>query len=239
MEKDTPNYYAIIPANVRYDKRLCPNAKLLYGEISALCNKKGFCWANNNYFEELYQVGKRTIQKWIASLVECGYIYCNFRYYENSKVVSDRCLSIIECCENSYPMNINSYPYEKKDIGGYEKKDTHNNTSINNTSNNTYIYSLFSEFYNLYPRKVNKKKAQEKYYSILKKSKNPEETANDILEGLKRYIDFWERDKTELQFIPHPTTWLNGERWNDDLKQSNKKSRLDVLNELYQEAANE
>lgn len=135
MEKDTPNYYAIIPANVRYDKRLCPNAKLLYGEISALCNKKGFCWANNNYFEELYQVGKRTIQKWIASLVECGYIYCNFRYYENSKVVSDRCLSIIECCGNSYPMNINSYPYEKKDIGGYEKKDTYNNTSINNTSN--------------------------------------------------------------------------------------------------------
>ena len=132
-----------------------------------------------------------------------------------------------------------------KGVRNNNKNNNKNNNNNNNKNknNNKHICSLYSShfdtFYNLYPRKVNKKKSQEKYYSILKQSKNPEETANDILEGLKRYIDFWERDKTELQFIPHPTTWLNGERWNDDLKQSNKKSRLDVLNELYQEAANE
>ena len=68
------SYYAIIPANVRYDNELTPNAKLLYGEITALCNEKGYCWATNNYFAELYGVSKTSISKWIKQLIDKGYI---------------------------------------------------------------------------------------------------------------------------------------------------------------------
>ena len=56
-----PNYYAIIPANVRYDKTLRPNAKLLYGEITALSNTEGYCWATNSYFANLYDVESASI----------------------------------------------------------------------------------------------------------------------------------------------------------------------------------
>ena len=69
-----PNYYAIIPADVRYDERLTPNAKLLYGEITALSNKKGFCYATNNYFAELYKVSKVSVSKWVNQLIEFEYI---------------------------------------------------------------------------------------------------------------------------------------------------------------------
>ena len=34
-------YYAVIPAEVRYDKSLKPNAKLLYGELTSLCSRSG------------------------------------------------------------------------------------------------------------------------------------------------------------------------------------------------------
>ena len=67
-------YYAIIPASVRYDKNITANAKLLYGEITALCNDKGFCWATNRYFAELYRVSKKTISIGINLLEKAGYI---------------------------------------------------------------------------------------------------------------------------------------------------------------------
>jgi len=69
------NYYAIIPANVRYSKDLEPNAKLLYGEITALCNQEGYCWASNRYFSELYDVDETTIQRWLKSLKEKEFIW--------------------------------------------------------------------------------------------------------------------------------------------------------------------
>ena len=83
--------------------------------------------------------------------------------------------------------------------------------------------SLFEEFYNLYPRKVDKKKASAKYLSYFKKLKTIEqvnELADKINKGLNAYIK--EKKGQELKFVAHPTTWLNGERWNDKLEITSK-----------------
>lgn len=69
-----PSYYAIIPADVRYDKNLKANEKLLYGELTCLSNKFGYCFASNAYFAELYGVSDRTIRDWLSNLEEQGYI---------------------------------------------------------------------------------------------------------------------------------------------------------------------
>lgn len=66
--KEQPNYYAIIPASVRYCKELSANEKLLYGEITALTNKEGYCWASNDYFANLYKVESRTVRRWLGNL---------------------------------------------------------------------------------------------------------------------------------------------------------------------------
>ncbi len=135
------SYYAIIPANVRYDADLTPNAKLLYGEITALCNEKGYCWASNDYFSKLYGVSKSSITRWVSALVNKGYIFNEVIYKEGSKEVLNRYLKLtsdpISKIADRYNQK-SSDPISKIADRGIVKNDEDNITSINNTSNNTY-----------------------------------------------------------------------------------------------------
>lgn len=141
MEEQQKSYYAIIPANVRYDKDLAPNAKLLYGEITALCNEKGYCWASNQYFAELYGVSVLSVKRWVNSLVNKGYVYRTLTYKPNSKEVDKRILSIYSGIKIDTTSVQKCYdPSIKNDTSSSIKNDTDNNTSINNTFNNTNIY---------------------------------------------------------------------------------------------------
>ena len=73
-DNPVPAYYAIIPAAVRYHEGITLGAKLLFGEITALTHKEGFCWASNRYFANLYGVDARTIRNWLADLTAAGFI---------------------------------------------------------------------------------------------------------------------------------------------------------------------
>lgn len=117
-------YYAIIPANVRYDKNLPANAKLLYGEITALCNEKGFCWAGDKYFADLYGVSKTTIQNWLKALLDNKYISKEIEYKEGTKEILHRYIRILE------------YPTQKNLHTPTQENLRDNNTLINNTNNN-------------------------------------------------------------------------------------------------------
>ena len=68
------NYFAIMPAKVRYDENLKPMEKLIYSEITVLTNFKGYCYATNSYFAKLYGVHKNSICTWISNLVKYGYL---------------------------------------------------------------------------------------------------------------------------------------------------------------------
>ena len=122
--KEKPNYYAIIPANVRYSN-LKPNAKLLYGEITALSNKLGYCFASNTYFADLYSVSKNTVSRWLSDLKKLGFINIMIERDKNNQITK-RIIGIVK--------NVDTPIDEKVKV---------NNTSINNTSNNISIKEKF------------------------------------------------------------------------------------------------
>jgi hypothetical protein len=72
MRKHTE--HILIPDFIRYNKELIPMAMLIYGEIVALSNKEGFCWAGNKYFSDLYDVSIATVSLWINSLIKQEFV---------------------------------------------------------------------------------------------------------------------------------------------------------------------
>lgn len=209
--ENNPNYYAIIPANVRYDKDICPNAKLLYGEITALCNQTGICWAKNEYFSSIYGVSKTSISKWISQLVDKGYIRNELIYKAGTKEVLKRYLSLL-----THPIEGKlKTPIEQKLNRPIEEKLKDNNTRINNTSINNTMNNIidnkgdgfsFVEIINSEEEKKGKEKTSAKKEKPKTEIENQAlEVLNFLNENRRKWLnatrDFSPDSKAHFQFI--------------------------------------
>ncbi len=74
--------------------------------------------------------------------------------------------------------------------------------------------SQFAEFWQAYPRKMKRKVAERKYLLLDKR------LHDKILSALEEFKDTEEWQEEGGQYIPHPSTWLNQERWEDELETS-------------------
>lgn len=134
MEDDIrANYFAIIPAYIRYNKELKFGERLMYGEITALSNKEGYCYAKNKYFADLYDVSQSTISRWISHLSELNSIDVQIIRNERKEIIERR----IYIKDTPYMQNC-VYPYTQNNQYPIRKKSKDNNI------NNNKIDSLFN-----------------------------------------------------------------------------------------------
>ncbi len=70
----------------------------------------------------------------------------------------------------------------------------------------------FEDWYGMYPRKVNKSSALRAWKKLSDKERELATAA------LSSHVKYWAAEGTDTQFIAHPSTWLNGKRWEDELK---------------------
>lgn len=151
---DQPSYYSILTANVRYDKELKANEKLLFSEITALSNKSGYCHATNKYFAKLYNKNTSTISDWINHLKQREYL--KVVMVKDGKQIKERRLFPI-----SNPIRENPNTPSEKSVEGYSQKNEYpirenpkeNITSINNTSKNNMLNDArhtFRDVHNLW-----------------------------------------------------------------------------------------
>lgn len=114
-EENQISYYAIIPATVRYDNELKSSEKLLYGEVTSLANKFGYCFATNRYFANLYDVTTHTVSQWFSHLERLGYIHIEFiKNTENNSQERRIYIADTPYVQKSTPLYKSTYPLYKK-----------------------------------------------------------------------------------------------------------------------------
>lgn len=75
--------YIKVPVAISGNTALNLGAKMLYGAVAALCNNKGFCWANNSYLAKTLGVTTRSITRYLAQLRDAGLVYWTGADQEN------------------------------------------------------------------------------------------------------------------------------------------------------------
>ena len=131
---DNPGFFAILPASVRYDRRLKPAEKIFYAEITSLADKTGYCYASNAYFCPLYDTTERTVQRWVKHLQELGYVSVSYARdgAANQRYISPLVGGVPDVCAENVaypPTKMSPTPRQKCHPEQYKN----NNTRENNT----------------------------------------------------------------------------------------------------------
>lgn len=227
---EQPSYYSIITANVRYDNRLTDSEKLLFAEITSLSNKYGYCTATNSYFARLYEVVKETISRRISNLTKYGYL--KIETVKDGKQIKQR--KMYPLTQSSIPIDVKiNTPIDNSVNTPIDANVKENNTSINNTSINNInrtdnsatdvTRERFEEWWKLYDKKLDKKKAFSLFKSALK-----EHEFETIMNGTREYL----KTITDKQYQKYPKTFLSQESYLNDFSEELQPSGMDQLNRM-------
>lgn len=213
---DTPSYYSILTAEVRYDNDLKPNEKLIYSELTALAQKEGYAFPSNEHLAKLYGVEIATVSRWLSHLQSKGYIkICiDQRVNPPRRIIinppSDR------LTKKSIAVDKKIKTSCQKSQEAIDKKVKHNNTSINTKNKHSNVREMFGLFWSAYPKKIGKGNC-EKWFAT---HKPDQATVLKMVNAINQQKQSKQWQDSDGKYIPHPYTWLNGKRWEDELRPS-------------------
>lgn len=225
-----PHYFAVVPMEVLERKDLNANAKLLYGEITGLTRRSGYCIATDKYIAERIGLSKKSIQKLMQELAGKDLIRRSTnktskgtyrKIYLTWRKVPVPPESSTRTPAEGYPVppdsdtHASSEQHQVPPSGGTKRE-----IDKDKSEKEIGILSGFGKFWQTYPKKIAKKKALKEWTKL---APSPELTEK-ILKAVEsaKQTSQWKKDGGD--FIPHPTTYLIQERWNDELKVDRPKT---------------
>ena len=234
-QSDDASYYAIIPGPVLNSEDIPDGAKILYGIISTLTKKEGYCYARNETLAARVKKEADTVSKLVSKLDKAGFVHVEVIRDPNTKAVLERRIyPVMDIALMSWKNRDgigkkSDTPIGKKSDTPIGKKSEESNkdssippivpqggrrrrTAKEKTDHKPERFSAFWEFYRNNARGENKQAAM-KAWDRLKPS---DELIDQMAKALKEQVK--SKSWQEGIGIPYASTWLNNRRWEDEIK---------------------
>ena len=213
---------------------LRPATKLVLYWIADHHNSEtGDCFPSINRLAVLCEMSRRSVETQITALEDQGLLKRISQYRDTGgKTANSYLLELTGTLENLDDAQNLRMVCEKTAHGDTQNLRMNNlvrrNLGKNKNININTTYQTITEFeklWDIYPRKVEKYKAATLFSKIIN-----EVEFDTLIKATEKYAEAV-KDK-EKKFIPHPTTWLNGRRWNDPLEIPEMDGTKKALEEL-------
>lgn len=201
--------FTVLSNDVCLDYRLSMKA---LGLLVRLLARPDNWVTNSESLAREFAMGRDQVRKILSELQEFGYMQLKKTQNELGQWTS--IWTVYEESGNYAPEPDNRVlgePYfgESGPITRTDLTRTNNKQSLSPNPLNTVISNDgFELFWRAYPRKTNKSFAQK----VFKKFAFTDELLSQMMNALSNFP--FSKDP---QYIPHPSTWLNGKRWEDEV----------------------
>jgi hypothetical protein len=162
------------------------------------------CNPSQKLLAEECSMGLSTLKRHIASLEEAGYLETINVFKDNIQRPNQYLLKFSSSPNRATPQPESGYPPSPNRATEPEVK-----TRIEPVVQKD---PFFVEFWKAYPRKTNKEFAEK----VFAKLKVDDALLTKMIQAIYAQNKSVWKDK-EQQYIPHPSTWLNGKRWEDEI----------------------
>lgn len=220
--------YGLVFKRVMKDRNISIEAKALYSYLSAYAGADESSFPSVELIKHELNIGKQRYQRARRELEKVGYLQVDRK--QNGNIYGSNLYTLFH---NPRQVDIRPVDSQPVEIQSVDNQPTTNNSITNNniTSNSKTINNSatdvtrerFEEWWKLYDKKLDKKKAFSLFKSALKKHE-----FETIMNGTKEYL----KTITDKQYQKYPKTFLSQESYLNDFSEELQPSGMDQLNRM-------
>lgn len=207
-----------------------PGEKLTLIALADHAGEDGTCFPGTGRLSEKTDQGNSTVRRHLTNLEERGLIERDRRRRDDG-TLSTYLYQLGQRSDQAVDQRSDRAEPALESSGNpaltHERAEPSVSTNRQKNRQSLDLDADFDAFWANYPRTTAKPRARKAWKTATAKSE-----ANVILSGLSDWIAFWRASGTEERFIPHPSTWLNGECWNDTPPTAKRSKAMGTLDRM-------
>lgn len=196
-----------------------PLRKLVLIKLADNASDQGECWPSYQHIADQCEIDRSTVRKHIKQLASDGLLRIENREGPKGNSTNLYFLTLSGVGRNSTPVGPESTGVGPQPTGGVGPESTrtsHSSEPVNEPKPTGKSEPLngFAQFWKLYPKKKGRKDAAKAWAKL-----NPDETLRTaMITSLAKQCVSLDWTKEGGRYIPNGATWINGERWEDELQ---------------------